>query len=304
MDLITALATQPLILTEAAISERLRRQADVILHPTLFFTPLIYEDRGREAITQIYQEYREIARQARLPLLLCAPTWRVDRSRCQAAGFSEVLNRDAVSYMLKLRERWQDNGSPVFVGGLVGPKNDCYQPDQGLSAAEAFTYHSWQVHELKYSGVEVVVAQTIPTVSEALGIARACQAADVPFLISFVIDRCGRVLDQTPLDSAIAQIDGQTGSGPAGYMVNCVHPSFLRPWFDHPQLFRRLIGIQANSSSLDHSELDGSVELRQDDFAEWGEQMLELHRRCGMKILGGCCGTDDRYLAFIASGRK
>jgi methionine synthase I (cobalamin-dependent) len=30
--------------------------------------------------------------------------------------------------------------------------------------------------------------------------------------------------------------------------------------------------------------------------------MLILHREYGMKLLGGCCGTDDRYLAGIVEG--
>lgn len=121
-------------------------------------------------------------------------------------------------------------------------------------------------------------------------------------LISFVINRHGAVLDGTPLAQAIAQIDRATASTPTGYMVNCVHPTFLQPGLQPPALFGRLVGIQANSSSLDHDQLEGSAVLLQDDMQEWGELMRELNRTYGVRILGGCCGTDDAYLRCIVAG--
>ncbi len=302
MDFTLVLHQCRLMLTEAAVAERLRRRGDVALHPTLFNTPLIYDPHGRQCLNEIYGQYRELARKAGLPLLLCAPTWRVDRARTAAAGFSSSLNRDAVRYMRELQDRWQDTGSPVFLGGLVGPRHDCYRPAEALSAAAAEAYHGWQIAELASAGVDVVIAQTFPAVSEALGVARACGGAAVPHLISFVLNRHGEVLDGTPLAEAVALIDRETGSGPTGYMVNCVHPSFLHPDRQPPELFSRLVGIQANSSSLDHAELDGSAVLQQDDLREWGELMLRLNRRYGVRILGGCCGTDDSYLGYIALG--
>ncbi len=70
------------------------------------------------------------------------------------------------------------------------------------------------------------------------------------------------------------------------------------------ELFKRLIGIQANSSSLDHTELDGAAVLHQDDLQHWGENMLRLNERFGIKILGGCCGTDNTYLQYLVDHRK
>ncbi|MFV0436691.1 MAG: homocysteine S-methyltransferase family protein [Desulfopila sp.] len=299
MDFPTTLATSRLVLTEAAITERLRRRSDVILHPSLFITPLIYDDRGRDCLTEIYHQYREIARAASLPMLLCAPTWRVDRQRCAVAGLGDSLNRDAVRFMVELRDSWQDPRSPVFAGGLIGPRNDCYQGASALPVDEAERYHRWQIGELAAAGVEVVVGQTFPAVSEAVGVARVCAAAGLPHILSFVINRHGSLLDGTPLAAAVAAVDQETDGSPICYMVNCAYPLFLQAEKQPPELWRRLWGIQANSSSLDHNQLDGSVELHQDSLQEWGEAMLTLHRRHGLKILGGCCGTDDRYLSYI-----
>ena len=87
---------------------------------------------------------------------------------------------------------------------------------------------------------------------------------------------------------------------PPCYMVCCSHPTFLCPEEQPRALFTRLLGIQGNSSSLSHCELDGSVQLQQDDPVDWGREMLHLHREYGLRILGGCCGTDDMHISLLA----
>ncbi len=301
MNFTDTLQSASAILTEGAIAERLRRRSDVKLDPVLFNTPLIYEEHGRECLSEIYGQYREIAKNARLPMLVCAPTWRVDRSRITLARQKTSINRDAVHFMRGLQQRWQDAESPVFVGGLIGPANDCYAPLEALTADAAEKYHTWQINELAESGVDVVICQTFPAVSEALGVVRSCARAGITCIMSFVINRAGNVLDGTPIAEAVKMLDAATDRFPAGYMVNCVYPTFLMPDTQTKQLFERLVGIQANASSLDHAELDGSVDLKQDKLEDWGDLMVELNQKYGVKILGGCCGTDDAYLRYVAS---
>ncbi len=304
MNLQTTLTSASLVLTECAIAERLRRAGEVELHPTLFNTPLIYDVRGREKLAAIYRQYREIAARAALPILLCAPTWRIDQVRIAEAGFDKSLLFDAVSFMGNLQQQWQAQDSKVFIGGLIGPKNDCYKPEQALDAEAAQAFHQWQIEQLAQAGVDCIIAQTIPAVSEALGMARALAHSGVPAIISFVINRNGQVLDGTPLIDAINTLDASLAVPPLGYMVNCVYPTFVCAETQPPALFQRLLGIQANSSSLDHSQLDGAAVLHQDDLQHWGDNMLRLNSEFGVKILGGCCGTDNTYLQYLVDHRQ
>ena len=125
----------------------------------------------------------------------------------------------------------------------------------------------------------------------------------LPYVISFVIDRQGRILDGRPLAEAMELIDGSTRRAPLGYMVNCAHPDFLCP-DDQPQaMFSRLIGFLANASSLSHDELERADSVQVGDLDHWTEAMLRLNTQFGVKVLGGCCGTDRRHLERLA-GRK
>jgi S-methylmethionine-dependent homocysteine/selenocysteine methylase len=293
------LAREPVILTECAISERLRRLPGIELHPVLFNTPLIYNPEGRRALEDIYKSYIEVARDAGLPILLCAPTWRVDQERIEAAGVGRSINLDAVVFMQEIKERYSSDAAPITAGALLAPKNDCYTPGLALERSQSARFHGWQVDELVKAGAEVIVCQTLPAIGEALGMADCLGEARIPYLVSFVINRFGRVLDNTPVEEAVAIIDREAETPPTGYMVNCVYPTFLGAENQKPDLFKRLIGIQANASSKGHEQLDGSDELQQDPLPDWGKNMLELHQEYGVKILGGCCGTDHTYLRYL-----
>ena len=297
--MIELLEEHRLILMEAAIVERLRRTDGVQLHETLLNAPLIYDELGSTALGTIYQEYIDIASQAELPLLLCTPTWRASRSRVHESDRAHFINIDAARYMRVLCEPYIERGARIHIGGMIGCRNDCYKPEEALTSTEARAFHSWQIDQLVQGGVDFLIAETLPSTDEALGIAMAMEQSQLPYIISFVIARDGKVLDGTTLETAIDTIDAGTVRKPLGYMVNCAHPSFLNPDKQPQRLFSRLIGFQANASALDHCDLDESCELHADDLSEWGELMLELNRSYGVNILGGCCGTGADHLHYL-----
>ncbi|MBU0970032.1 MAG: homocysteine S-methyltransferase family protein [Proteobacteria bacterium] len=287
-----------LVLMEGAVVERLRRSDALTLHPLLVNAPLVYDKAGKLALGQIYQGYIDIAVKAKLPFLMCAPTWRASRARIVESRATHSLNQDAVAFMQALRDAQPDRDR-IKIGGLVGCKNDCYKPEQGLSVEDSYAFHSWQIDQLAGAKVDFLIAQTLPNVQEAHGIAKAMEKTGIPYIISFVISRDGRLLDKTSLMAAIAQIDSGTHKTPLGFMVNCAYPTFLCAEEQPPELFDRLIGVQANASSLDHWDLEGSDRLKEDKVSDWGNAMLGLNRSHGVKILGGCCGTSDRHLNYI-----
>ncbi len=294
------LKNNDLILMEASIVESLRRNADVNLDPVLVNAPLIYKEAGRNALARLYQAYIDIAVGAKRPFLMCTPTWRTNHARVIETGVKTSINIDAVHFLQRIREAnssWKDN---IRIGGMIGCKNDCYKPEEGLSAEQAEQFHGWQLEQLKQGGVDFLIAETLPAIDEAIGIARAMANTGLPYIISFVISRSGYVLDGTDLETAIRTIDAASHEKPLGFMVNCAYPSFLCASSQPPAVFKRLIGYQANASSMDHCDLDGADELHQESTVEWGELMLELHHRYGVQILGGCCGTNTEHLRYIS----
>ncbi len=300
MDLKETLISSDFILAEAAIIETLRRDKAISLHPHLENALLIYDPKGKAGFARIYGSFIELAQTANVPLLLCAPTWRANPQRLQSAGVESDLIQDAADFLLGLRNQYPGFAHKVFVGGLIGPKNDAYRPEEALNEREAESFHTWQIKKIARSGLDFLQAATLPSLSEATGIALALQQVDIPYIISFVINSSALVLDGTPLEMAFRHIDEVTrGHPPLGYMINCAYPSFLKPEEQREYVFERLLGFQGNASSLDHAELDGSYSLQMDDKADWGEIMVQLNRKYGIKILGGCCGTTVQHLEYL-----
>ncbi|MCB0668324.1 MAG: homocysteine S-methyltransferase family protein [Saprospiraceae bacterium] len=287
---------EPLILMEAAVVERIRRSGITPLHPHLVNAPLIYDPTGRKQLSGIYNEYIDIAEFAGMPVFLCTPTWRTDYDRVRNSNFPQEINRDAVRFMSAIRSTRGLYAEKIKIGGLIGCKNDCYLPSEGLDPLMSEEYHKWQIEELVTGGVDFLIAETLPNHLEGLGMAKAMSKFEIPYFLSFVISRDGKILDGTDLMEAIAKIDREVEERPVAYLINCAHPSFLKPGDQPVELFARLKGYLANAAALDHCDLDGSASLKVDDIEDWSRKMAGLHTNYGLKILGGCCGTDAQHL--------
>jgi homocysteine S-methyltransferase len=295
------------LLLEGSVVERVRRGWPPLLDPVLMNAPMIYSAEGRKVLASIYREYLAAGRANGLPMLLLTPTWRADDGRLTTSPFAgRDLGGDAVRFMADLRAELGIYGSRVLLGGLMGCRGDAYRPEEALARPEARMYHRPQAEALSRGGVDLLFASTLPEAGEALGLAEAMAATGTPYLVSFIVRPAGTLLDGTPLDEAMARLDGEVDPCPSGYMANCVHPSTLALALRSPAGQRalatgRFLGLQANTSRKSPEELDGARELDTESPEAFAAGMDELRRRFGLRFLGGCCGTDGSHITALAA---
>ncbi len=103
----------------------------------------------------------------------------------------------------------------------------------------------------------------------------------------------------------VRDIDDRVEPNPLFSIANCVHPSVAEQAVEQaastdPGLTRRLIGLVANASALSPEELDNLSYMDGEAPRPLAEKLLRLHRRFGFTILGGCCGTEAKLLAWLA----
>jgi homocysteine S-methyltransferase len=294
-------------LCEGAVVERLRREAPGRLHSVLWNGACLLDAEGRRALAAIQREYLVIALEAGLRPLLLTATWRADGGRLQAAGAPPLaeFSARAVEFLRTLAHETAP-GMAVDIGGLLGPAGDAYRPGEALDEETAARHHRPQAEALAAAGADLLLAQTLPALSEALGLARALAAAAAPrgleVAVSLVLRPDGCLLDAVPLPEALRRL--QEAAPAAQVWANCVHPrpaaaalAIHDPWTAGQP---RLSGLQANGSALSPEDLDGRAELDQDDPEAWAEAMAELARVRDLGTLGGCCGTDARHLRALA----
>ncbi|MGK2905646.1 MAG: homocysteine S-methyltransferase family protein [Desulfuromonadales bacterium] len=296
----------PCILGEGAVIERLRRKIDLELDPCLVNSAFIYEDAKRAALEAICRQYLDIGRAFDLPLLMSTPTWRASRERISAAGYAGVdVNGDNVRFLDALRKSYAGYAQKVVICGLLSCRGEAYRPDDALGVDEALKFHTWQAEQLADAEVDFLLAATLPAFSEARGLALALAATGKSYLLSFVVRPEGTLLDGMPLREAIAAIDASVTPRPLAYLINCTHASFARAALTHKTnssslVRQRVVGLLANTAALSPEDLDDSASLVEEDPETFGRSVAGLHHELGLKILGGCCGTDDRHIRCLA----
>jgi homocysteine S-methyltransferase len=264
---------------------------------------VLRDEAGTAALRRYYEPYLAIARERGLGIVLDSATWRASRDWGERLGYSSAelaeANRRAVALVEELRAANPD--VPAVLNGAVGPRGDGYVVGETMTAGEAEAYHSEQIGTFAGTAAEMVSAITMTYVEEAVGIARAAQAAGLPAVVAFTVETDGRLPSGQPLGEAIEQVDRETGSSPAYFMVNCAHPTHFEAVLEGSWR-ERIGGIRANASTMSHEELDAATELDAGDPEELAQQYRALRERLpNAVVLGGCCGTDDRHVAAIAA---
>jgi len=295
------------ILTEGGVVERIRRDVSVNLDPFIAHSGLIYDKKGREVLRNIYNEYISIGQEHNLPFMSLAPTWRANPERINKSAFYNYknINKDCIDFLNEIRRNYSGYSESIMIGGMMACKGDAYRPEEALSKEDAAKFHDEQAKALANSNLDFIKAATLPAASEAYGIASAISAYRVPYILSFVVRKDGSILDGTPLHAAIDLIDSEIYPEPVFYMVNCVHPTIFEQAVTHnlnisENITGRIMGFQANTSEKSPEELDDLSYLDTYDPGEFAELMISLHKKFGIKVLGGCCGSDRRHIAEIA----
>ena len=293
-----------LVLTDGGLETTLVFHDGIDL-PDFAAFPLLDSTDGRAALRRYFEAFLTVAREHGAAFQLDTPTWRANRAWGERVGYDRAaldrVNRDAVAFAREIAREASD--LEVRVNGVVGPRGDGYVVDQRMTADEAYAYHGDQVQSFAAAGADVVSAITMTYPDEAIGFARAAAEAGVPAIVSFTVETDGRLPDGSRLPDAIEAVDGATEGSTEAFMLNCVHPTHFEGVVAGDGAWReRIRGLRANASTMSHAELDAAEELDAGDPEDLADRYVALRDRLPrLTILGGCCGTDQRHVAAIAS---
>ncbi len=231
--------------------------------------------------------------------------YRASRDWGALTGFSreglEEINIRGIEFYKDFAREYGSAGAPMLVGGAIGPRGDAYNIGRTPDAAEAEDYHAEQIESFRKAGADHVTAMTFSSVEEAIGLARAAKAAEMPVVISFIVARGGRLMGGETMEEAISRVDAATGSAPVYYMINCTHPTEFTPGLNEGAWTARLGGFLPNAVAMETLDLCKLGHLEDGDPVELGGQMASLARRFPhVNVWGGCCGTDGRHIGEIA----
>lgn len=296
-------------LTECGMETSLVYKDKVHL-PCFSSLPLVDSDSSRKLISHYYDSYISIAAANGTGIVLDTRTWRGATPWAQPMGLSAdkllELNRAAVRLAKEARNRavGGENNIPVVISGTMGPLRDAYVDTSELITLEdAREGYREQVEVLADAGVDMLAIMTVTNLNEAIAVVELAKEVRLPVVVSFSIESDGRLLGGRSLGSAIRTVDEKTGGSVVYYGVNCAHPVRISAALrDVPEDVRGRIGlIKGNASLKSHDELDNSEILDRGDisvFTDGFEGVLPLVPN--VKVIGGCCGTDEEHLEAVA----
>jgi S-methylmethionine-dependent homocysteine/selenocysteine methylase len=293
-----------IILTEGAVVERLKSEFHVALDRYINHAGLIYSNPHVWEL--LYRQYIDIGHKYNLPMMVMTPTRKVNFDSAENSAFlGKEIIKDACLFLKGIRDQYENSSQSILIGGLLGCKGDAYISVDALGVDESYEFHLVQALQFKREAVDFLFAGIMPEINEAIGMARAMAETEIPYIISFMIRKDGCLIDGTPISEAIELIDQSVNVPPLCYMSNCIHPANLRLALTNDKnrnksQLSRFKGIQANASALSPEELDNCGVLQCDDFDVMIEEMKTLYQQFNLKIFGGCCGTNDKFMDDLA----
>lgn len=190
-------------------------------------------------------------------------------------------------------------GHDAYLSGSCGPSGQILKPYGEAEPEEMAENYRRQVRALSAQGVDLICIETMTDLNEAVLAIKAARevARDIPIAATMTFDPTPRGFFTMMGVSVQQAVAGLTEAGADIIGSNCgngienmvkIAAEFARH-SDFPLLIQSNAGLPELKDGL-------AVYAETPDFM--AEQSLKLVD-CGVKIIGGCCGTTPKHIAAI-----
>ena len=233
---------------------------------------------------------------------------RISQADYALGEYSREMAFEGARIARRVADEFSTDEKPRFVAGSVGPTNKTcsMSPDVSDPAKRDITYdqlfdaYSEQMEGLIEGGADIILIETI---FDTLNAKAAIDAAtstmqrlqkDLPIMVSVTVsDLAGRTLSGQTLDAFMASV----GSYPIFSIgLNCSFGARqMKPFI--AELARKAPWY---TSAHPNAGLPNSMGLYDETAESMAPQIAELIDEGLVNIVGGCCGTTDKFIARYA----
>ena len=274
------------LLADGAMGTELIRRANVRAYACLEHLNLT----GPDLVKGVHLDYIEAGAE-----LVETNTYGANRVRLARHGLEESLveiNRRAVELA---REAERLTGQHVWVAGAVGPLGSPPIPPGAESTEDVRVLFREQVQVLADAGVDLVMLETFPSLTEIReAIAAVREVGDLPIIAQLTFTEEGHTLAGDSLEEvmeALALLDL------AAIGANCsVGPDPMLRVME--EMSKRVeVPLSALPNAGLPAEVDGRLVYLSSPayMAELASRMVEI----GVTIVGGCCGTSPEHITAM-----
>ena len=223
-------------------------------------------------------------------------TFGANEIRLNKIGYTvEEIVDNAVKIAKKAVEE-SDKTKPRFIALSLGPIGEMLEPIGKLSFDKAYEIFKRQAIQGEKSGADLVIIETMIDLCEAKAALLAVKEnTNLPVFCTMTFDENGRSFTGCVPENMVETLEGL---GVDAIGANCsLGPNQLIP------IVRRIANIakvpiivQPNAGLPEIINNKAIYNINSDEFYKYVEKFIEL----GASIIGGCCGTDPKYIKKIS----
>ncbi len=259
---------------------------------------------GRTVMDRIHEEYVEAGAE-----ILIANTHNASLAACRAYldgdGPTVDLPEDLAgippdTFLARLHRRALmgvrraiPDGEDIVVAAGIGSAEGPYATTSRMSADEAAAWLEPQVRVIRDLDVDLVLFETLTTISEIEAVARLAREHDFPpFGAGLTCGDDGRTLAGVSMAEAWSRL---REASPAAVFIQCTR-------YDHveralAELVQTLAGdcvpgVYANDGRIWEGRVWAGDRVTPEEYAE----AALVWRDAGARIIGGCCGTSPEHV--------
>lgn len=225
--------------------------------------------------------------------IVCANTFGCNRYKMAKTGKSvaEIISA-AVGIAKKAC------GDKALVALDMGPIGQLLEPTGGLTFEEAYDIFKEQVAAAVQAGVDIIACETMTDLYELkAAVLAAKENSDLPIITTMTFEQTNRTFTGCSVSAMALTMEG-LGIDAIG--VNCsLGPKELEPVVAEFSKWTTLpLAVKPNAGLPD--PITNKYDLTPEDFAESMANLVKY----GVKIAGGCCGTNPDFIRAVVSRLK
>lgn len=254
--------------------------------------PETYNILHPEIIKEIHEKYIEVGSD-----IITTNTFGANELKLKDTDYSvEEIVTKAVEIAKEARKA--NNGKYIALD--IGPIGQMLEPIGVLKFERAYEIFKRQIEAGVKAGCDLILIETISDLYEAkAAVLAAKENSKLPVFCTMTFGGDGRTFTGTDPLTMVTLLEGL---GVDALGVNCsLGPKELMPIVEKILEYSSIPVIVQANAGLPRVENDKTIyDITPQDFAKYVKLMAEK----GVCILGGCCGTTDKYIKMVVYSLK
>ena len=240
-------------------------------------------------ISQLQKEYAKAGSD-----IILAPTFGANRPVLSEHG----LESEVVDLNKKLVEISRSANPDALIAGDVSMTGLMTEPMGETTFEELIDIYKEQIGALAEAGVDLLDIETMINLADArAAVIAAKECTDLPVMVTMSFNENGMTMYGNGPDAAIISLQDLDVDAVG---INCsAGPDKVLPIVKKMKRFAKVPLIVKPNAGLPLADNEGNsvYSMEPEEFAGFFEEIL----KCGVHIIGGCCGTAPEYIEALHS---